>query len=501
MERSRNSDPPWAPPQRPFAPAEKRSAEADDPIERLPHPVAHSFRTIGVHGEAFRPASASARTVQRQTTIGGPVANRALRAPTVGALVQRVEDEALREGHNGRMNALKGRVINILTVLKEAGQNWEEQYGEKGKRKAEQTVQDKLSGKESDTLGELRKKALKKIWQEMTLEQKAELVRQAGRLGVEAASHIRLPSLPTVEPSPSSGSKREPTTDRQERGGSSALTVLGSLNAEDVRGMWEAYGQIRELEKKKAEAEQWIVEKAGKLGKEGGAFFGGLRDDWEFSNRATAYHKHFFKARDQYDGLVEAIKSNDDEGWYGNELAALNFALHSLNGPMMAFLGINDEARKQYPAVCATAIEAIGDSKRGTGFGGFVARVGSALSSGLSKVEQALGLAGPLKNAQKRLVAKIGEVAAKDWGSKTFGFGKKPKGVDEIRKALALGSDTPDKLEYAISEAKVRAGKTSLFRSKLTTGFYDAIREVDAVDQDSIEAAHRSIVAIERQLD
>ncbi|MFV0590470.1 MAG: DUF4157 domain-containing protein [Draconibacterium sp.] len=420
--------------------------------------------------------------------------------------IQRVKNEDKRPETDLRITELKKEVINILTIMKELGEDWELKYGEKGKEKARSKAKDLLEGKKTDYQAEIRRAALKQLWGQLSTEQKIEMIGEAAKLGLEGVKAVGQSSLGLSElPDFSGGSKpkekekkneRKPRSERKEESDSdeSSLSVswLSSLDSEDLELLYNMNKKRKKLLDKIAEAKSEIVEGAGDIGERVGSEIGKLRDEVDFDKRMKAQRQAFLVARKRYEMLKAVIEENDDVARYQNELDALFFAIkNKLHGPAMVYSGngLNDEGRKRHPGICKDAIINL---KLSTPVlrGGVVETASNAFSAIGSLVYEAVRGMNPdqdqIDTAKTDLVNEINRVAGKSWGSFTF-WAFTPSGVSKIKKDMPRDKPSDEQLSWAKQIAAEAAAMESKNRSPETQIFYDAIANVETNDLTNIQ--------------
>lgn len=431
-------------------------------------------------------------------------------------MVQRVEEEA-RPVYDEKMTELVEQTKAIIAELGKKGRNWENEYRIKGKEKAKGKTRDLLDGKKDDT--NYGKEALKKIWGELTTQEKLEVAKAVGGSlwdAVKSTGSV-ISDLPSLDLGSSGednvGKKKEKVVEKEkekpkkskkedapEEGRSLVSRALSEVTLEDAQNAYKVYREYGRLREKIDEAMDKIVETAGEAGEETGAFFGSLRDKKEFSDLCEDQKRSFLMARKRLEVLKPQVAGDPR---YNDEIDALEDALTNvIHGPGKVYWGLTGAWDTGYRQVCEIALGNLNTAQQTrSGLGSGVKRLGRFLglvpesSQPSEKAQKPIAVQKPdsLGAAQAAMLSKMTTVTNKGWGSKTFFFFT-PKGVSEIKSELSKASAP------AVKIAKIKAlaqsyGKleSSGNRSAETQILYDALANVDETNLNSVWAATSKI--------
>lgn len=455
---------------------------------------------LAARGSGFsdsRTETTQLKTLQARMAHSAPLPARpVVQAAAAGAVVQLVEDESRRPELDQRIVELKKETIFILDKMKVLGEDWEKQYALKGKEKGSNILSDK-----TDYKAELRNEALKKIWSNMTAEEKLELVAMGARGGSKALGAIVRGGLELVSASESKGKKKaekEPEKRDKNPKDSSSGSLLRNLSQDDMSALYEAYSTLREVRKKYNAIKADIEKEAGKFGESAGATLGKLRDEADFNKRMKVLKQDFKVAQARLGFVKAAIAENKDSGRYQEELDALGFALTNwVFGPGKVYeIELNEAGRKQHPKLCEETID-------------YISASGPAIRSGL--VAEARNFLGGVIDgivgvdpkekaaAQGSLATELERVIAKSWWNVTH-WGWTPAGVDAIRTELPKHKEPIDKLTRSKALAITAKGEKSSNRSPITQIFYDAMANLDTGNIQSLNTTKSIITEISTKL-
>ena len=425
-----------------------------------------------------------------------------VQATIAESTVQLVKDESQRPQIDQRVNDLKDEAIAILKQMKVLGENWEIQYGLKGKEKGSQI----LSGEKTDYPAEIRRAALKELWANLSADEKFTMVKEGARLGLKSLGLLSDGSAKVASVVSSSGGKKkdekepkkQPEKQDKKPDESSSVSWLSSLSQDDINTLYDAYKLRKEILNEYAKLKSSIEDEAAEIGGTLGSSIGKLRDEMDFDKRMGVLKQQFLTARKRFEFLNAAIIGNDDGGRYGDEIKALKFALVKLQGPCMVYWGdgLSEEGRKKHPDICQDAIALIHASKpiiaRG-GFGGLEGLYDSGVALFENAVKSKKDSAREVSAAQDALALKLTQVVGKSWSAYTT-WGWTPTGVKAIKADLPKRPTSIDKLRQAITlAASARTGSGS-GRYAETQIFYDAVANIKVDDVKSLQVA-RSIIA------
>jgi len=360
-------------------------------------------------------------------------------ASVSSSVTQRVEHNDILDS---RINQLSQRVLAILNVLMEEGQDWEKIYGKKGKElgnKGVKTVKKSLlgSGKKGPTVKEkIIKEALKRWWAGLSTEDKAEIMGES----VSALSSFGSSMLGLL-----GGRKEEPKKTTK------AEQFKADIDSEDLETIYEGYKQYKKVKDKIDEFEKGIVDLAQDVGSMVGVKVGGLKTEREFESKFKEQQIPYKVAQLEFAFLKESIT---DKNRYQLELDALSDALETrLQGPSAM---INNPSLFSDKDLMASATEACSIA-----YGNLQAAniLRNATTSGISNVknwfmakkEEFLGKSPESKQATKKkqgeLVATIQSVCGKSWYWHTSGiFASKPNGIKEVEDKLKAKGTPEEKL-------------------------------------------------------
>ena len=437
-----------------------------------------------------------------------------LKRQSGGSTVQRVREVGIRPQTDKRMNDLKTETVGILSLLKVLGEDWEKKYGKLAKEKASEKARSIMDREETDYPAEIRKAALRELWNQLSPEEKLEMATKAAGLGGKALAAVvsnGWRGLQGVSTS-SGGSTRSSSHGKQkeEDTGSSvsvmevpemgSLGFLSDLTIDDLNKLYELYRARKKALDKIAEAKSRVEETAGEIGEFFGEKAGKIRNEADFNKRMKAQRQAFMVAKKKLQLLREAIIANEDTARYEDELNALDYAINSLNGPGMVYkFDLNESARTKHPDLCQDAISYI------IGSGPIITRdnvedVGSkvkgffgSLMEGSDSKEQ------KLRSAQGDMATALETAVDKKWGKFTS-WGWTPNAVKNIRKNLPRGKEATEKLAWAKRAAKDAAGKESDNRHPETQIFYDALAKVKIDDLNSVKTATSILLQISSKL-
>lgn len=449
------------------------------------------------------------KALQAKKVIPAPIQMR-----FAGKTVQLAKDEGKQSLIDSRMDDLKKEAVSVLEVMRALGENWEEQYREKGKSKAEKKTKDLLDGKKSDTSAEVRKKILKEVWSHLTTEEKLELVGEVTKAGAKAVGALAkagwegLKMLVNSSGSSTKDQSNEKQEESEEKVGS--ISFLNELTQEDINMVYEAFKAKRKVTKKIEEAKAKVTEGAGKAGGKIGEMVGKFRDEMDFDKRMKAQKQEFMVIRKKYELLNEAIGENEDMLRYKQESDVLYSAfMNGISGPAKVYAySLNEAGRKDYPDVCIDAIAAIKGSKR---YKGFQKGVKAGISEGWKGVksgvsnffEDSSSKENKLENAQNGMASTLNTVLGKSWSKFTkysLFAGGAPSGVTNIKKGVESKNSDIDKLNAAVAAAKTSIEGDSKNRYPETHIFYEAIAHMKVEDVQSVLKAESIISEIGSKL-
>lgn len=449
------------------------------------------------------------KALQAKKVIPAPIQMR-----FAGKTVQLAKDEGKQSLIDSRMDDLKKEAVSVLEVMRALGENWEEQYREKGKSKAEKKTKDLLDGKKSDTSAEVRKKILKEVWSHLTTEEKLELVGEVTKAGAKAVGALAkagwegLKMLVNSSGSSTKDQSNEKQEESEEKVGS--ISFLNELTQEDINMVYEAFKAKRKVTKKIEEAKAKVTEGAGKAGGKIGEMVGKFRDEMDFDKRMKAQKQEFMVIRKKYELLNEAIGENEDMLRYKQESDVLYSAfMNGISGPAKVYAySLNEAGRKDYTDVCIDAIAAIKGSKR---YKGFQKGVKAGISEGWKGVksgvsnffEDSSSKENKLENAQNGMASTLNTVLGKSWSKFTkysLFAGGAPSGVTNIKKGVESKNSDVDKLNAAVAAAKTSIEGDSKNRYPETHIFYEAIAHMKVEDVQSVLKAESIISEIGSKL-
>jgi hypothetical protein len=361
-----------------------------------------------------------------------------------GSVVQRDEATDLTDS---RVNDLVKRVLQILSVLKTQGENWQEIYGKKGGelgKKGLQTAKDKVFGnskKKGPSLKEkVIKEALKRWWGTLSKEDKLETLKESASLSTVVFDFFR-------------GNQRGNNEDSerdQERANEKFDTLLTQMSLDDLDTFYETYKAYKNITAKVKEFENTTSELVEDLGSSVGEKVGELRTKSEFVSKFKDQKVPYKVAQLELKFLKDAI----DQNRYHDELEALKDALEGrLFGPsaMISNPERFSESNQMGEAVetCSIAYDNLkmANILRNTSTSG-LANVKNWFKEKkealIGKSEQELQ---NTQNKQGVLVGKIQAVCNKSWYWFTKGvFTTKPKGVEKVGELLSGTDSNAEKL-------------------------------------------------------
>ncbi len=225
-----------------------------------------------------------------------------LKQQSGGNTVQRVREAGIRPQTDKRMNDLKDETIGILRLLKALGEDWEKKYGKLAKEKASEKARSIMDREETDYPAEIRKAALRELWNQLTPEEKFEMVTQAAKMGGKALSAVvsnGWEGLQGISTS-SGGSKKSSSRGKQKEEDTSSsasvmempkmgsLGFLSDLTVDDLNQLYELYRARKKALDKIAEAKSKVEETAGEIGEFFGKQAGKIRNEADFNKRMKA---------------------------------------------------------------------------------------------------------------------------------------------------------------------------------------------------------------------
>ena len=437
-----------------------------------------------------------------------------LKRQTGESTVQRVREVGVRPQTDKRMTDLKKETIGILSLLKALGEDWEKKYGKLAKEKASEKARSIMDREETDYPAEIRKAALRELWNQLSPEEKFEMVTKAASLGGKALGAVVSNGWKGLQgmSGGSGGSSKSSSRgkEKEEDTGSSisvmeapemgSLGFLSDLTVDDLNKLYELYRARKKALDKIAEAKSRVEETAGEIGEFFGEQAGKIRNEADFNKRMKAQRQAFMVAKKKLDLLREAIIANEDTARYTDEIDALDYAFSSPTGPAMVYMfDLNESGRTKHPDLCQDAISYIRGSgpiiTRDTGedLGSkFIGFVGSLAKSSDSKEQK-------LRSAQGDMATALETAVDKKWGKFTS-WGWTPNAVKNIRKNLPRGKEAPEKLAWAKRIAKEAIGKESDNRHPETQIFYEALAKLKIDDLNSVKTATAILLQISSRL-
>ena len=319
-------------------------------------------------------AASSAGVAQLQRLAGLAEA-----AAPVRTVVQREPDIAIRQETDVAVDALKTRTSLILQQLVVRGQDWTTKWGDKAEGVAREKTEQVVVGEEPEPL---EKQIARRLWNELTLAQKAEVITEAGGAAAEAlASEMSGASAPSTSRGGGGRSRfgfgRSGGSSRRGNGGegtssgvsSAVADILGQVTMDDIELAYEVMKAKRKYNEMVGEAKAAIVDAAGTAGRKVGALAGEFRDEGAFEKLIAEMSPDFSGAGAEFDELKTRIKKNGDDARYHDEMVTLGNALRALDVdcPAMGFLlngKLKAELRIKFPDVCAEALQEIKGAKR-----------------------------------------------------------------------------------------------------------------------------------------
>ena len=439
---------------------------------------------------AAKPHPNAAQLVALQR-VANTSANRHKPAPVNIALPLQRVDDGIRSEADVEMDALKARTTLMLDQLAAKAENWSAKWGDKAKKAAEDKVRKKLDGEKGESI---EKQAVKKIWAQLTFEEKAEIVTESAKAALTVFGTVaREATLPPMPSSSDNGRKprdrRQPREESRSSGGVNVLESLSALTKDDAEMAYEFLKAYRKTRKHIEEAKDKIVETAGLVGKATGEMVGTFRDEHEFENLIKAHHDEFRGAFDAFIALEQKVTSNGDKARYQDELDMLHNALRFPGGPRVAFTyggGIIEAKRLAFPAECRKAASDINAVWR--------------TYSGMEKVAKNLNklrfggvdsLNSQVAVNQEKAASAIRAIARQSW-KKVTKVWSTPGGVGKIRKL----DETKSGAAY-LADAKAKAaaaGAPGKYRdTEVTQPFYTAVAGVSIDNVQSLTAMTRKV--------
>ena len=466
-------------------------AEYSTPKTHAPRKPPAAARGVAVE----HPNSAQLATLQR-------VANGTARklSPVTAIPLQRVDD-GIRAEADVEMDALKARTVLMLNQLAAKTENWSTRWGAQAKKAAEDKVRKKLDGEKGESI---EKQAVKKIWAQLTFEEKAEIVTQAAKGAITVFGTLaREVSLPDMPSSGGSGSNRKPRARRQERdesrssGGVNVLESLNALTKEDAETAYEFLKAYRKTRKHIEEAKDKIVETAGLVGKEAGELAGTFRDEHEFEKLIKAHKDEFRGAFNAFIALEKKVERNGDMPRYQDELDMLHNALRFPSGPRVAFTfngEIIESKRLAYPAECRQAADDINKVWRTYSGVEKIAKNANKLRfGGVDSLNSQVAV------NQEKAASAIRAIARQSWKKVTKGLWSAPTGIRKIRDL----DETKAGSGY-LADAKAKAAAVGTPGSnrdtEVTQPFYTAVAGVSVDNVESLNAMTRKVNDLARLL-
>ncbi|WP_422356118.1 hypothetical protein [Roseivirga pacifica] len=406
-------------------------------------------------------------------------------------IIQRVNNESLRDTTDPAISALKVRTVLILEQLKQGGEDWKGKWGEKAKKKAREKTQQILNNEKGESI---ESQVVKKIWAQLSTEEKIQVCTEAAKTAGKAVTTL-LGEL-SLPQSSSSSSKKKSKPKKSSSSDNivgdallSGMEGISNLSSNDLKTMYKALKKKREFDKKVEEIKDEITDKVGLGSERAGEFVGEMRDEHDFEKLINELLPEFDAASKKFRALKKTIEDNDDNSRYTDEIAVLHNALEHILGPRIAFIyngQINAKARLDYPKLCEHHIKEINSASRDNGMLSFLKANNG--NKGDSSV--------PI--AQEKAASALKRVVHKSWSKVTY-FWSTPSGVTKLRK-IGRGMEASDYLTTAKALAKGFGDGGSNRDQKVTQPFYTALADVNVTNKSSLNTATEAFKTAESGL-
>lgn len=450
-------------------------------------------------------------------SINNPLQARLITNNSAMGPIQMVDDEA-RPVYDEKMTELVEQTIAIITELGQKGNDWKAQYQKKGKQKAREKTGNLLSGKKDNT--DYKKEVLKKIWGQLTYREKLSVARavggslfQAVKTAGSAFSEIPFSEMISFGDGNSEREEREERGNRESRSKREAESsdysesfiskILDEITLEDAENAYDVYKEYGRFNNQIKKAKGEIIDSSGEVGGQIGAFFGDIRDRYEFSEQCESQRRSIFLARKRLSILRPQV-SGDSR--YNDEINALDDALFKFHGPTKVFGDLDANWDKDYAEVCDIALENLKLAKisRSGILGGFknlgrlVRIIPESESTGNQQMVPNLEKPDSLESAQAGLVSKLKQVTNKSWGAKTFFFFT-PSGISKIKTELNKDKSPSEILaKIKVLVATFKSFESSTNRSDETQILYDALANINVNNLNSVWAAISKVDDVDR---
>lgn len=360
------------------------------------------------------------------------------------SVVQRDEDTEMTDS---RVNDLVKRVLQILSVLKVQGKNWQEIYGKQGGELGEKGLQiakDKVlgnSGKKGPSVKEkVIKEGLKRWWGTLSNQNKLETLNQ----GVSLGSKIKNLFFGNQ------GDSSEESERDQEKANLKFESILSGLTLDDLETFYDTYKEYKDITEKVKKFEKNTTDLVKDIGSSVGEKVGELRSKSEFVSKFEEQKVPYKVAQLEFKFLKDTL----DKSRYGHELGILEDVLE---GRLFGFSSlITNPERFAESDQMTEAVEACSDTYNDLKM---VNILRNATTSGLDNIknwflntkESLVGKSEQelqnTENKQDALVNQIQTVCGKSWYWFTKGiFTTKPKGVEKVGDMLSGNGSNAEKL-------------------------------------------------------
>lgn len=426
------------------------------------------------------------------------------------SVVQLVKSPDKRKQTDIEIDALKERLIQIFGQLTAKGNDWKNKWGEQAEEASREKANSILRGEKGDSTEVM---IAKKLWAQLSTEEKIDIVTQVGstgfRLAQEALSQVEFGGGGNSGGRSETRREKQPAPRKQERGkdegsssayGSAVLSALEQVTSDDLEAAYKVMKKKNELQKRLDEARDQIVGKVGNVGRGVGEFTGELYDEHQFAEMIGALTPELNGAIGKFSALRDEIEQNEDSARYAQTLEAIQVVLHQHKLPMLAFVAqgqIAPEQRLRFPDDCRVVVSLLGMLSHG----GMVERGGAAffgavrgLKTGLGFEASDQGRTSEVAVAQERAASALKRLVRQDWSKATgWFFQTVPSGVGKLRK-LDAGMDAAKYLGAAKEEAEGFGAGGDNRNKQITQPVYTALAGIEPENKEKLERS-RSVFA------